>query len=211
MSATPPSTKGANGQHRNGYDGLAADLDAIKVPATVASEAEPAVTPAPSMLPTRSRPEVKDQGSPTPAAPAAAAAAPTTAAPGVAPTVTVSAAPSVDPQAELEAALRALTAHPQAPESAGPAAVPPGEPVVTTQAPQARATEPKPAAVASSVPADQKDCPNCTALLPLAEMRCRCGYTFPTVDERMPALSLSDSDLDAMGDESPRNRITHLS
>jgi hypothetical protein len=61
------------------------------------------------------------------------------------------------------------------------------------------------------VPADQKDCPNCTALLPLKEMRCRCGYTFPTVDETMPALSLSDSDLAAMGDESPRNRITHLS
>lgn len=208
--APPSPAKGANGQHHNGYDKLTADLDAIKVPGADASEGKPVAAPAASREPTGSEPEVKDLGGTAPATPAPPAA-PVAAAAGAAPTVTVSVAPSVDPQAELEAALRALTAHPSAPVLTEPATASPVETGAATQPPQARAAETKPAAATPSMPADKKDCPNCTALLPLAEMRCRCGYTFPTVDQTMPALSLSDSDLAAMGDESPRDRITHLS
>ncbi len=203
-SAPPPPAKGANGQHHNGYDKLVADLDAIKVPGVDGSEGDPVTAPVASTEPTRGETEVKNLAGTAPAAPATPAAP-------VAPTATVSATPSVDPQAELEAALRALTASPSVPVSAESATASHAETVATAQAPQTRAVGTKPAAVASSVPADQKDCPNCTALLPLTQMRCRCGYTFPTVEETMPALSLSDSDLAAMGDESPKDRITHLS
>lgn len=201
--APPSPAKGANGQHHNGYDKLTADLDAIKVPGADASEGKPVAAPAASREP-RGEPELKNLSDTAPTAPATAAA-------GAAPTVTVSEAPDVDPQAELEAALRALTARPPAPVSTEPATASAVETGAATQPSQARAAETKPAAVTPSTPADKKDCPNCTALLPLAEMRCRCGYTFPTVDQTMPALSLSDSDLAAMGDESPRDRITHLS
>lgn len=207
-SVVEPTTP-VNGQHRNGHDNLVAELDAIQIPGADASHAESVSAPSANIDASRGKPDLKDLGGTAPASPAEPPDGVADSG-SVAPTVTVSVAPSVDPQAELEAALRALTARPSAPAPNERSSASSGDTAAAAQTPPADTAETKPAAVTSSVPADKKDCPNCTALLPLKEMRCRCGYTFPTVDQTMPGLSLSDSDLAAMGDESPRDRITHL-
>ncbi len=199
-ASVAPATRPVNGEHRNGHDKLVAELDAIQIPGADTSQPEPVSAPPASAEVPQNEPDSNDVNGAEPAEQAA-----------VAPTVTVSVTPSADPQAELEAALRALTARTPAPVPNERPSTPSPESAVSTPPPQTDAAGTRPAAVSASMPADRKDCPNCTALLPLKEMRCRCGYTFPTVDETMPALSLSDSDLAAMGDESQRDRITHLS
>ncbi len=50
----------------------------------------------------------------------------------------------------------------------------------------------------------EKECPNCTALVPMDADGCGCGFTFPTKNDAMPSLSLTDSDVEAL--QKRRNR-----
>jgi hypothetical protein len=43
-------------------------------------------------------------------------------------------------------------------------------------------------------PRDKKDCPNCTASVVIAAARCRCGYEFPSSEQLIPALAMSDEE-----------------
>jgi len=43
-------------------------------------------------------------------------------------------------------------------------------------------------------PRDKKDCPNCTASVVIAAARCRCGYEFPSSEQLIPALTMSDEE-----------------
>ncbi|MFQ5937279.1 MAG: zinc ribbon domain-containing protein, partial [Acidiferrobacterales bacterium] len=137
---------------------------------------------------------------------------------------TVTVTSSVDPQAELEAALKALTAGSASADTTESlsAADPSSEAVRDPSQTQTPATPPAPAAQLPPVqttpapakpakPANKKDCPNCTAIVPMETKRCRCGYEFPTAHQSMPSLSLSDSDTAAIEDEiSASARITPL-
>lgn len=44
------------------------------------------------------------------------------------------------------------------------------------------------------VPRDKKDCPNCTASVAVVAARCRCGYEFPSSEQLIPALAMSDEE-----------------
>lgn len=50
-------------------------------------------------------------------------------------------------------------------------------------------TPPSPARAKAANP-PRKECPHCTALLPLEAVRCRCGFSLPTVTAEMPAVAL---------------------
>jgi hypothetical protein len=43
-------------------------------------------------------------------------------------------------------------------------------------------------------PRDKKECPNCTASVTIAAARCRCGYEFPSSEQLIPALAMSDEE-----------------
>lgn len=43
-------------------------------------------------------------------------------------------------------------------------------------------------------PRDKKECPNCTASVGVAAARCRCGYEFPSSEQLIPALAMSDEE-----------------
>jgi hypothetical protein len=43
-------------------------------------------------------------------------------------------------------------------------------------------------------PRDKKECPNCTAPVAVAAVRCRCGYEFPSSEQLIPALAMSDEE-----------------
>lgn len=43
-------------------------------------------------------------------------------------------------------------------------------------------------------PRDKKECPNCTASVTIASARCRCGYEFPSSEQLIPALAMSDEE-----------------
>jgi hypothetical protein len=43
-------------------------------------------------------------------------------------------------------------------------------------------------------PRDKKECPNCTASVTLAAARCRCGYEFPSSEQLIPPLAMSDEE-----------------
>lgn len=49
-----------------------------------------------------------------------------------------------------------------------------------------------------AAPANSKDCPNCTASVPLAATRCRCGYAFVTSSNDLPTLTLCTGDFTAL-------------
>ena len=236
-SATGPTiAKPVNGQQQklNGQDKSHVDIGAIHIPgtdsqdnkveldktvpeqsatapATVAKHPD-ARTPSAGDTPVQRVPET-----PQPMADDRRATAPVKTTPGV----TVTVAPGADPQEELEAALKALSPRAPVPpaQSQGKAPATVGDAGVASSE---TGKSPAPAAGPTSTPdelpslepvapADQKDCPNCTALLPLETKRCRCGFRFPEVEERMPGLSLSDSDFAALDGDTSSTGITHLS
>ena len=43
-------------------------------------------------------------------------------------------------------------------------------------------------------PRDKKECPNCTASVASAAARCRCGYEFPSSEQLIPPLAMSDEE-----------------
>jgi hypothetical protein len=43
-------------------------------------------------------------------------------------------------------------------------------------------------------PRDKKECPNCTASVAIAAARCRCGYEFPSSEQLIPPLAMSDEE-----------------
>jgi hypothetical protein len=43
-------------------------------------------------------------------------------------------------------------------------------------------------------PRDKKECPSCTASVAIAAARCRCGYEFPSSEQLIPALAMSDEE-----------------
>ncbi|MFQ5994275.1 MAG: hypothetical protein ACE5K1_04210 [Acidiferrobacterales bacterium] len=97
------------------------------------------------------------------------------------------------PQVELEAALAALESRaPNEAEASPTAPTAPQTTAATASQPQAT-----PASQAQK-PANTKDCPNCTAIIPMETRRCRCGFAFATAEESMPSLSLSDADVAAL-------------
>jgi len=56
----------------------------------------------------------------------------------------------------------------------------------------------------------EKECPNCTALVPMDADRCGCGFGFPTKEDVMPSLSLTESDVEALEKRSKSSSINHL-
>lgn len=44
------------------------------------------------------------------------------------------------------------------------------------------------------VPRDKKECPNCTASVASSAARCRCGYEFPSSEQLIPPLAMSDEE-----------------
>ena len=219
-----------NGQQRklNGHDKPYPDINAIPIPGEITLESDEALSKQAAGAPeavaeqpgkgtpsSSGRPAQKTNGTPRPMA-NNEKAPPAKPAPGV----TVTATPGANPQEELEAALKALSVRAPAPPASGPskvsahtedAAVSPA--IGDNPAPTAAPT-PAPDGLPSLepvTPANQKDCPNCTALLPMDAKRCRCGFRFPEIEETMPGLSLSDSDFAALDGDAPSDGITHLS
>ncbi|MCK7497310.1 MAG: hypothetical protein MZW92_45760 [Comamonadaceae bacterium] len=45
---------------------------------------------------------------------------------------------------------------------------------------------------------NSKDCPNCTASVPLAATRCGCGFSFPVSSNDLPTLTLCTGDFTAL-------------
>jgi ribosomal protein L40E len=91
-----------------------------------------------------------------------------------------------------------------------PAQPSPQTPVVATVAAPAPAVTP-PAAFraeqaaraekameAHKKPADAKECPNCTASVPTAATRCRCGFVFAAGSNDLPSLTLCTGDFTAL-------------
>jgi hypothetical protein len=119
-------------------------------------------------------------------------------------------------KADLEAALQALNtkapetspAIPTPTESGNGAdqagAVPEELLDTNAQAPSGDLTQ------KSSLGCTEKECPNCTALVPMDANSCRCGFTFPTEDDAMPSLSLTDSDVEALEKRKKSRSISHL-
>lgn len=144
----------------------------------------PAAAPPPEPAAVAARPPTPPQAISGPVAAGAAPATPTSLASGH------------KAAAALEALKRA-----KAREAAVPAP-PPAAVSVTTTPPEsfraeqasraARALGERPQAV------DGKDCPNCTARVPLATARCRCGYSFATSSNELPGLTLCTSDFTAL-------------
>jgi len=56
----------------------------------------------------------------------------------------------------------------------------------------------------------EKECPNCTALVPMDADGCGCGFAFPTKGDAMPSLSLTDSDVEALEKRKKSSGISHL-
>ena len=62
----------------------------------------------------------------------------------------------------------------------------------------------------NSLGCTEKECPNCTALVPMDVDNCGCGFAFPPEDDAMPSLSLSDSDVEALEKRKKSSGISHL-
>jgi hypothetical protein len=230
--------KPVNGQQPklNGHDEPKVDIDAIHIPGTEPENSKPehveaapkqaAAAPATATREQRAAnapsatdsPVQKVNGTPRSMAGDKGATAPAKSASGVTVTVT----PGANPQAELEAALKALSLRAPAPApdkvdtSANTSGANALSPEIghdrTSAAAATPASQPHDElpSLEPVTPANQKDCPNCTALLPMETKRCRCGFSFPDIEERMPGLSLSDSDFAALDGDAPTNGITHL-
>lgn len=227
--------KPVNGQEAkvNGHDKPNADINAIHIPGTEPAGNEPESDEAvPKQAASAPATVAKQSGAGTMSADDGPTqktnevsrhiadnkeAVPAKAAPGVTVTVT----PGANPQEELEAALKALSQRAPAPSAPKPAKASADAGDAPVASPDI-GNGPAPAAASTPAldelpslepvtPANQKDCPNCTALLPMEAKRCRCGFRFPEVEETMPGLSLSDSDFAALDGDTPPTGITHLS
>ncbi len=112
----------------------------------------------------------------------------------------VSAAPALPSMSSTHKAAAALDAIKRAKAQETVAATP--APTVTAIPPDSFRAEQ--AARASRAIAEQpkaatsKDCPNCTAAVPLATTRCRCGYTFVSGTNDLPTLTLCTGDFTAL-------------
>jgi hypothetical protein len=231
--AATTSANPADGQQQklNGHDKPYADINAIPIPGTgpgeitlesdevvskqVASAPDTVAEQPGASTPSSSDRPTQKNGTPRPKTDSEKAA-PAKPAPGV----TVTATPGANPQEELEAALKALSVRAPAPPASGPGKAPADtadaavSPEIGVNPAPAAAPTPAPDGLPSLepvTPANQKDCPNCTALLPMDAKRCRCGFRFPEIEETMPGLSLSDSDFAALDGDTPSTGITHLS
>lgn len=87
----------------------------------------------------------------------------------------------------------AAIAKPRAVAEATPSHVPPG----TFR--QDQATRAEKIMVARKA-ADAKDCPNCTASVPLNTTRCHCGFAFVSSSSDLPSLTLCTGDFTALRD-----------
>jgi ribosomal protein L40E len=65
---------------------------------------------------------------------------------------------------------------------------------VAMPTPSPVATVPSKTAPRLYATADKKDCPNCTSSVALNATRCRCGYEFPSSEQHIPALSMSEEE-----------------
>ncbi len=99
--------------------------------------------------------------------------------------------------AKAEKILQAVNSVKPAPKpSAQPAREElPAAPAVKKPEP-ARATAPIPVKTAPRLYAqpDKKECPNCTSSVAIAAARCRCGYEFPSSEQLIPSLAMSDEE-----------------
>lgn len=161
----------------------------------VAATARAAGTNPPAAAP---RAVAVNAGTPLSAPPAAPnpAAAPTITAPTPRPAPAAGVAPALPPMASATKAAAALEAIKRAKAREAAAATVTATPPDSFRAEQAaraaRAIADKPAA------ADSKDCPNCTASVPLATTRCRCGFAFVTGTNNLPTLTLCTGDFTAL-------------
>lgn len=169
-------------------------------PAKPAAVAAPTpVKPAVAKPAAPAQPAAKPHASPTQAA-LKPASIPATPAPG--PTPAISAAPALPSMSSTYKAAAALDAIKRAKAQESVAATPAPAPTVTATPPDSFRAEQ--AARASRAIAEQpkaansKDCPNCTAAVPLATTRCRCGYTFVSGTNDLPTLTLCTGDFTAL-------------
>jgi hypothetical protein len=80
----------------------------------------------------------------------------------------------------------------ETPRAVAPAPAPVPTPAAMTPASSAMTPAPK-VAVTPIFTTETKDCPNCWGKVPLATVRCRCGYEF-SGGPQIPGLSISSSD-----------------
>jgi hypothetical protein len=67
-------------------------------------------------------------------------------------------------------------------------------PVAEPKPPQATPVIAAKSAPRLYAPRDKKECPSCTASVTIAAPRCRCGYEFPSSEQLIPALAMSDEE-----------------
>ena len=131
----------------------------------------------------------------------------TSAAPKPAPNITpavsappASAAPTLPSMSSSHKAAAALDAIKRAKaQEAVPATL---APTVTATPPDSfraeQAARASRAIAEQAKPVNSKDCPNCTAAVPLATTRCRCGFTFVSGTNDLPTLTLCTGDFTAL-------------
>lgn len=167
-------------------------------PATVTAAPQP-VKPAAAKPAAPAKAATKPQAS-TPSATPKPAPMPVKAAPAPVATVQApaAAAPALPPMSSSYKAAAALDAikRAKAQEAAATA------PTVTTTPPDSfraeQAARASRAIAEQPKPVNSKDCPNCTAAVPLATTRCRCGYTFVSATNNLPTLTLCTGDFTAL-------------
>ncbi len=124
------------------------------------------------------------------------AAAPTK--PDIAPPVQSATPNPVFRQAQAAKAEKILRAISSAKPTPAPAAK-----AIKEESRMPAVTEPKPpqttsvsvkAAPRLYAPRDKKECPNCTASVASSAARCRCGYEFPSSEQLIPPLAMSDEE-----------------
>jgi ribosomal protein L40E len=157
-------------------------------PAKQQAAAKPAAPAQPAAKPHVSAAQATPKPAPAPAKPA----------PSPAPAVSAGATlPSMSSPYKATAALEAIKrAKAQEAVAATPAPTVTATPPDSFRAEQAaRASR---AIAEQAKPVNSKDCPNCTAAVPLATTRCRCGYTFVSGTNDLPTLTLCTGDFTAL-------------
>ncbi|TDJ65351.1 MAG: hypothetical protein E2O37_04885 [Proteobacteria bacterium] len=119
-------------------------------------------------------------------------------------------------KANLEAALQALNSKAPATNPAIPTPTESGDGADQADAVPRELLDPNTQAPLgdwtqnSGLGCTEKECPNCTALVPIDADGCGCGFTFPHKDDVLPSLSLSDSDVEALQKRNKSSDISHL-
>ncbi len=167
---------------------------AIKPPVQVARKAVPVVTNAAVVAPVPARAKRQDK-TPQAASKSTSTPPPAPRKPDNAPpaqTATPNPAFRQAQAAKAEKILRAKNTQPT-----------PVVMAVKEEACVAPVAEPKPpqttsinmkAAPRLYVPRDKKECPSCTASVASSAARCRCGYEFPSSEQLIPPLAMSDEE-----------------